>query len=106
MARFSGLTEPLGALVALLFLRKLPGDDGAGGGTYDNESPWILKNVLAFVAGIMMAVSICELFPEARRQRDMKNGAVRGGGGGKFTYWTGIACGVFVMVTTEMFLPS
>ena len=37
--------------------------------------------MLAFVAGIMMAVSICELFPEARRQRDMKNGAVGGEGG-------------------------
>ena len=36
LARFLGLAEPLSALIALLLLRRLPGDYGAGGGTYDD----------------------------------------------------------------------
>lgn len=97
LASFSGLAEPFGAFVALIFLRRLP----VGGGTESGEDPdaalmLSLENVLAFVAGIMMAVSICELFPEARRHIK----------GGNMHYYSGLISGVLVMVATELYLPS
>merc|ERR1719456_441213 len=53
-ALMSGLTEPLGALCAVLFLR-----------------PWVtergLQAILCLVAGMMFAVSFIELFPAAWR---------------------------------------
>lgn len=50
LASFSGLAEPLGAIVALTMLGRTKLD---------------LENVLAFVAGVMTAVALWELYPEA-----------------------------------------
>mmetsp|Transcript_30961 Transcript_30961/g.69667 ORF Transcript_30961/g.69667 Transcript_30961/m.69667 type:complete len:330 (+) Transcript_30961:15-1004(+) len=55
MTLLSGFSEPLGAMVALVFLRH-------------SISEQILENVLCFVAGIMTTVAVWELFPEAHRQ--------------------------------------
>ena len=52
-----------------------------------------LENVLSFVAGIMITVSLLELLPEARRHADST---------GKKPYWLGIAVGFIVMVITEL----
>merc|ERR1711957_44757 len=48
LASLSGLAEPIGAFVALLFL----GDAAKG------EDQFYMENVLAFVAGIMVMVSV------------------------------------------------
>lgn len=53
LAALSGLTEPLGALVALVFM----GDSAADG-------RWV-DLLLCFVAGVMVSVSFRELIPEA-----------------------------------------
>ena len=50
LASFSGLAEPLGAVVALSMLGQTKLD---------------LENVLAFVAGVMTTVAFWELYPEA-----------------------------------------
>jgi len=50
----SGLSEPAGALVALLFIRPL-------------LSLNFLNYMIGFVGGVMLAVCICELWPEARK---------------------------------------
>ncbi|KAK9835162.1 hypothetical protein WJX81_002306 [Elliptochloris bilobata] len=58
----SGLSEPLGALIALLFVKPL-------------LTPLLLQFMLAFVGGIMMAVCALELYPEARKcGHDMRLG--------------------------------
>uniref|UniRef100_A0A7S3LMR0 Zinc transporter ZupT n=1 Tax=Aplanochytrium stocchinoi TaxID=215587 RepID=A0A7S3LMR0_9STRA len=62
MAFLSGLSEPLGALVALTLLRPL-----------FREYPWLVDYVLVFVAGVMTAVSFLELLPEARQYRKPKS---------------------------------
>ena len=59
LASISGLAEPIGALVALFFLRN-SNDNGNG-----NDNGLDLKNVLSFVSGVMITVSIWELYPEA-----------------------------------------
>ena len=59
LASISGLAEPIGALVALFFLRN-SNDNGN-----DNDNGLDLKNVLSFVSGVMITVSIWELYPEA-----------------------------------------
>jgi len=48
----SGLTEPLGALCAVVFLHGI-------------ITTRLLEAVLCYVSGIMIAVSVCELFPAA-----------------------------------------
>jgi hypothetical protein len=59
LASISGLAEPIGALVALFFLNGNNGNGNNNGGLFD------LKNVLSFVSGVMITVSIWELYPEA-----------------------------------------
>jgi len=54
LATISGLTEPLGALVALTFFKS----------TFKNK-PWMVEAVLCFVSGVMVAVCFRELIPEA-----------------------------------------
>lgn len=58
MAFASGLSEPLGALCSLLFLRPL-----------FEVHPWAVDYVLVFVSGIMTAVAVWELIPEAFANR-------------------------------------
>ena len=55
LASGSGLAEPLGASMALLFLK--------------NQQTLAMENVLSFVAAIMIMVALCELFPEAKQER-------------------------------------
>ena len=55
-------------------------------------------DVISFVAGIMMAVAICELIPEANRQRkecDDSN-----------SFALGTLVGISVMVLTELYLGA
>mmetsp|Transcript_10094 Transcript_10094/g.17758 ORF Transcript_10094/g.17758 Transcript_10094/m.17758 type:complete len:292 (-) Transcript_10094:40-915(-) len=59
MAFISGLSEPLGAWLALTFLRP-----------YFIRSPWMVDYVLCLVSGIMLAVATWELIPEARAHKD------------------------------------
>ena len=67
LASLSGLAEPLGAAVALLVLAPRQHRD-AHSGEELAVAPWSnMKNILAFVAGIMIAVALRELFPEALR---------------------------------------
>jgi len=85
LASLSGLAEPLGAAVALFLLR-------------DVENPTLsmisMNNVLAFVAGIMVMVSLSELFPEARRYaRDER-----------MPLWMGTIGGAVVMIGSEVYL--
>jgi len=62
VATVSGLSEPAGALVALLFIRP-----------FLNEL--FLNLMIGFVGGVMLAVCVCELWPEARKcQSDWKLG--------------------------------
>ncbi len=88
LASISGLAEPAGAFVALLFLQDVKGDM--------NKSEVLnLENILSFVAGIMIMVALWELFPEARRHATTTR---------KY-FWYGTILGIVVMVLTEMYLP-
>jgi ZIP family zinc transporter len=88
LASVSGLAEPAGAFVALLFLQDVKGDM--------NKSEVLnLENILSFVAGIMIMVALWELFPEARRQATTTR---------KY-FWYGTILGIVVMVLTEIYLP-
>jgi zinc transporter ZupT len=53
-----------------------------------------MENVLAFVAGIMMMVALCDLFPEAKRHDS------------KLYFAAGTITGVIIMAATEFYLPS
>lgn len=55
----SALSEPFGALLAFLFLKKITNDV-------------ILGILFSVIAGIMMQISFCELLPTARRYRNYK----------------------------------
>jgi zinc transporter ZupT len=79
LASGSSFAEPVGAAVALLFLR--------------NQSTFPLEMVLAFVAGIMIMVELCELFQEAKRHDRPKYFA------------TGTLTGIAIMGMTELYLP-
>ena len=55
LATLSGLTEPLGAVVALFMFSEI-------------DTAWhevLLQYTLVFVGGVMISVSVCELIPEA-----------------------------------------
>mmetsp|Transcript_20108 Transcript_20108/g.51497 ORF Transcript_20108/g.51497 Transcript_20108/m.51497 type:complete len:329 (-) Transcript_20108:63-1049(-) len=52
IATVSGLSEPLGALLALVFIRPFLSQN-------------FLNYMIGFVGGIMLAVCVCELWPEA-----------------------------------------
>ena len=92
LASFSGLAEPMGAFVALLFLRNVEkGVDGE-----KTEPPiFNLENILAFVAGVMIMVALWELFPEAKRHTTTT----------KKYFWHGTICGAVIMIMTELYLP-
>lgn len=86
LASVSGLAEPLGAFVALMLMK---------GVEKSPDAIISLENILAFVAGIMVVVSMWELFPEALRHAvDTK----------KF-FWYGTISGIVIMVLTELYLP-
>lgn len=72
----SGLTEPLGALVAVAFLRPVITETG-------------LQAVLCLVAGMMLAVSVVELFPAAWKYEEPT------------AFLVGLAAGVAIMATTD-----
>jgi ZIP family zinc transporter len=118
LASGSGLAEPLGAAVTVLFLQWMevtstiqsvplsmsPIDQWAWRGIS-------LEDVLAFVAGVMTTVAICELFPEARRhmRRDDKGKSEPSSSqGGELatpsSYYGGILSGFVTMVATEWYL--
>ena len=82
MASISGLAEPFGAFVALMFLR------------YGTSLVGNLENILALVAGIMIAVAVCELFPEATRHVKQQNWN---------HFATGTISGIIIMVITEWY---
>lgn len=83
LASLSGLAEPLGAFVAMLCLKGVEGRSTA---------IFSMKNVLAFVAGIMVTVALYELFPEARRHTSQ----------GYNAFVSGAILGVVIMVVTEL----
>jgi zinc transporter, ZIP family len=92
LASVSGLAEPLGAAVAVFFLQ---GDDtGDGAGWLNNADN--MKNVLAFVAGVMIMVASIELFPEARRH--MTESKVPG--------VSGTLAGIVIMLSSDAYLDS
>lgn len=65
MALLSGLSEPLGASIALTVLQN-----------QFRRSPFLVSYLLCFVAGIMTAVSFRELIPEARAYNEPKACAI------------------------------
>lgn len=95
LASVSGLAEPAGAFVSLVFLRGVERRQTGGGNVGEGESiggEGALENVLAFVAGIMITVSFLELFPEAKRHAQKI---------GMKAYYIGIVVGFLVMIATE-----
>ncbi len=94
MASVSGLAEPAGAFVSLIFLRGVEKCQvirgAAEGGPIGGEGS--LKNVLAFVARIMITVSFLELFPEAKHHAEKS---------GMKAYYSGLFFGFIVMIATE-----
>lgn len=95
LASVSGLAEPAGAFVSLIFLRgvehrqQVEGGDAVG---REIGGAGSLENVLAFVAGIMVTISFLELFPEAKRHTEKS---------GMKAYYAGLAVGFVVMMATE-----
>ena len=80
IATLSGLSEPAGALIALLLGRPLLTQDR-------------IHYVLAFVGGIMAAVCVLELWPEGRKCRadeKLNWGIFVGGAVMAWTLWMGI----------------
>jgi ZIP family zinc transporter len=80
VATLSGLSEPLGALIALVAVR-----------------PWLsealLHYILAFAGGIMAAVCVLELLPEGRKCRAdgrLAAGVALGGAAMAWTLWVGV----------------
>ena len=88
LASLSGLAEPMGASVALLLLRKEDEPKEAQAG--------YMKNVLAFVAGIMIMVAIRELIPEAQRHSR----------GGQHAFAAGALTGMLVMLASDYVLEE
>lgn len=93
LASASGLAEPAGAFVAMVFLREVEDHEDQGGMSMVLGKVFELENVLAFVAGIMITVSLLELFPEARRHAE-KSANMK-------PYYSGTLIGIVVMLLTE-----
>lgn len=74
----SGLSEPLGALIAYLFL-------------YKYLSNTLISIILLFVAGIMISISINDIFDEAKKYE-------------KKSLLIGVLLGVVVVILTEFIL--
>jgi ZIP family zinc transporter len=87
LASVSGLAEPAGAFLSLVVLRSSNGQVFGGEGS--------LENVLAFVAGIMITVSVLELLPEAKRHATENSLGMK-------AYYLGIVVGFVVMCATEL----
>lgn len=79
LATASGLSEPVGALLALLLVKP-----------FLTEAR--LHYMLGFVGGLMAAVSVLELWPEARKCRNDRRMAV------------GMAVGAAVMAATLLYV--
>jgi ZIP family zinc transporter len=79
LATASGLSEPLGALLALLLVKP-----------FLTETR--LHYILGFVGGLMAAVSLLELWPEAKRCRNDQR------------MWMGIILGVVIMGATLLYV--
>jgi ZIP family zinc transporter len=95
LASLSGLAEPLGAAVALYFIRMTRNNDGSSAED-DSNSFWGMNNILAFVSGVMIMVAVTELFPEAlRHDQD-----------GRWPLIGGTICGVVVMIGSDMILQG
>lgn len=80
IATLSGLSEPLGATIALVALKPFLTAER-------------LQYMLAFVGGIMGAVCVLELWPEGRKCRDDRRlvaGVVIGGAIMGWTLWVGV----------------
>mmetsp|Transcript_30621 Transcript_30621/g.45028 ORF Transcript_30621/g.45028 Transcript_30621/m.45028 type:complete len:441 (-) Transcript_30621:37-1359(-) len=93
LASVSGLAEPAGAFISLVFLRGVEKRSGGAGEDRPVGGEGSLENVLAFVAGIMITVSFLELLPEAKRHSEKS---------GKTAYYAGLIVGCVVMVATEL----
>lgn len=65
MATLSGLSEPLGALLSLVFLKP-----------FMIEHSWLVEYILCFVGGLMLAVSLGELIPEALKYKRHRTGTI------------------------------
>jgi ZIP family zinc transporter len=78
LATLSGLTEPMGAVLALVL--------------FGDVERQVLDQVLCFVAGIMISVSCRELIPEAVRS------------GHTPVMWKGLICGALVIGGTMFFV--
>jgi len=117
LASLSGLAEPVGAFIGLIVLRlrSVSGlqhndvNEIIGYGLDDssmetsslahvlsNTNGQDMGDALAFVAGIMLAVAICELLPEANRQRKDCDDSD--------SFVLGVVLGVGIMVLTELYL--
>lgn len=94
LASVSGLAEPAGAFVSLVFLRGVEQRQVDRGATKGDAigGEGSLENVLAFVAGIMITVSFLELFPEAKRHAEKS---------GMKAYYAGLCVGFIIMIATE-----
>jgi ZIP family zinc transporter len=80
VATASGLSEPLGALLALVVVKPV-------------LTPDLLHYILAFVGGIMAAVCALELWPEARKCRAdgrLAGGVALGAAVMGWTLWVGV----------------
>ena len=95
LASLSGLAEPVGAFIGLNIL-KLRGNGSVMIDATSQQQD--MGDALSFVAGIMMAVAIFELIPEAIRQCDECEGPL--------SFMLGIATGVGAMVLTELYLGA
>jgi len=93
LASVSGLAEPAGAFISLVFLRGVEKRSEGAGEDRPVGGEGSLENVLAFVAGIMITVSFLELLPEAKRHSEKS---------GKTAYYAGLIVGCVVMVATEL----
>ena len=89
------MAEPVGAFIGLNILNLR----GNGSGMIDATSQQQdMGDALSFVAGIMMAVAIFELIPEAIRQCEECEGPL--------SLMLGIMTGVGAMVLTELYLGA
>jgi len=111
LASLSGLAEPVGAFIGLIVLRLRSvsglqhndvneiigyGLDDSSMETSSLAHGQDMGDALAFVAGIMLAVAICELLPEANRQRKDCDDSD--------SFVLGVVLGVGIMVLTELYL--
>jgi len=97
LASLSGLAEPIGAFFALIIIRL---NRSYAGNDHDLASSSMnMGNPLAFVAGIMMAVSICELIPQAFEFEQQKESV---DSNSFITGIIGIVLGATAMILTEV----